>query len=661
MATLPSAITQLASTAGALASGTDLIAVLAPVRTLDDETPRQFGGAKAIVDAHDYCEGAEYVALHARDTRKPVLFVGLPIVTPGVIGRHDTSGNTGTATSTVTAGGGGCMGEHGGRLTVINGGTVGTDQIVLGLSMDDGWTVKPIRFGTGNSYTEPFFNVTIALGAGDLTAGETIHTWAGTSPLSDAAGWTAARTALAANLRLFRTALLIGDLQSDTEADAFVDEWDAYETENQRFTRARASVYDRLPEAAFSRESVSMTGAPTLTFANVVDADTITRSAGSWISDGFQVGDAIEVSGSASNNIYEIVAVVTETVLTFDAATTIVNEGPVAGCTVRGYGTLTFAEAGDSDTITRSRGSWLADGFRVGDVVTLLGTNQDQTLEGGIVTLTETVLTLGAADDLAAVVIGTVGDPNGSEAFVTITAGQTKAVWMAEITEEFESIDARMRIDLSAGRGRERSPLTGWYMRRPAAWAASIREYQHDVHVATWRKSDGPVGFDLNDEDGNLVEWDDFVDGGAGSAARFTTLRTWPNGPRGSFIALSLTRESDGSILSHSAKVDVTNLACTIVQLNSENAAVGQDLILNDDGTAASDSLSTIAAAVNRALELGLLQNAKNEGPRASKAVWTPSTTDIFTVPEPVLTGTLELILNGTVHTVNTTVRVAGA
>jgi hypothetical protein len=105
--------------------------------------------------------------------------------------------------------------------------------------------------------------------------------------------------------------------------------------------------------------------------------------------------------------------------------------------------------------------------------------------------------------------------------------------------------------------------------------------------------------------------------------------------------------------------VAVINLIQTITQLNTENAAIGTSLLLNEDGTATTDSLNTIKAEVNAALEQALLKNTRGEGQRASKAVWTPSADDILNVPEAILTGVLELHLNGTIHNVNTTVRVS--
>ena len=86
------------------------------------------------------------------------------------------------------------------------------------------------------------------------------------------------------------------------------------------------------PEVTLSR--ALLTGSPTLTFAEVgATGDTITRSAGSWITDGFAVGMLVRVRGSALNNVTGTIAALTATVLTF-GTTDLANEGPVAGCVV---------------------------------------------------------------------------------------------------------------------------------------------------------------------------------------------------------------------------------------------------------------------------------------------------------------------------------------
>jgi hypothetical protein len=312
---------------------------------------------------------------------------------------------------------------------------------------------------------------------------------------------------------------------------------------------------------------------------------------------------------------------------------------------------LTFAEVGGTgDTITRSRGSFLTDGFRVGDLLTVTGTvSNNITGVSPITGVTALVLTLGA-DDLAAEVIGSYS--------VTLTAGQTKAAWMAASDAAFAAVDDKPRLDLSAGRGRVRSPFSGWLTRRPAGWAASLREYQHDLHIATWRKSDGPTDFDLFDANGNLVEWDDRVDGGAACAARFTSLRTWSNGPAGAFVTMALTRASEGSLLGLTHNMAVVNLVCTTVQLNTEDAAIGVSLILEADGKATADSLAKIKKQVDNALHQAVLVNKLGEGPRASLCSWTPDADVLFNVPTPIMTGTCTLLLNGTVHSVATSVLV---
>lgn len=67
------------------------------------------------------------------------------------------------------------------------------------------------------------------------------------------------------------------------------------------------------------------------TFADV-NPDTITRAAGSFVTDGWESGMYVEVQNSASNDGEpRKVATVAATVLTLDGAETLTNEGPTAG------------------------------------------------------------------------------------------------------------------------------------------------------------------------------------------------------------------------------------------------------------------------------------------------------------------------------------------
>lgn len=650
MADLPSANTTLSDTAGAKAAGLNYLVVLACVATGADITPRVFQNSDAIIEQHGYAQGVDYCSMHFAETKKPIIFVGLPIVTVGVIGRKNASGNTGTSVITLTEGPAGTLDETDGVLTVIAGGTIGTDQIMLGLSLDGGRTTKRVRLGTGNSYTIPHVGVVISFAAGTLVTGDTAITWHTTAPRWDQAGLAAARTALAAQQKLARKWLVIGDLTTLQDATDVYTEVSGYETSNERFTVARASLRDRLPYAEMSQVQVRMTGAPSLTFAEVGGTgDTITRATGSWVTDGFAVGQAIDVSGTASNNFTDAkITGVSATVLTLDTQDLAAEVTALA--TVTGSAGLTFAEVGGTgDTLTRAGGgSWLGDGFRVGDKVVITGTaSNNVTATVGLTAVSATVLTFDTTD-LAAEFIGSYG--------VSITAGETKAAHVATMDALVASIDDMPRINLSHGRGRKTSPVLGYAFRRPSAWAATVREFQHDVHIATYQKDLGPlVGWDLNDEDGNLVEHDERVDGGA-LAARFTCFRTWANGPGGTFIALDLTRATDNATLSRSQNMDVANVACTTVQAATEQA-IGQSLILNDDGTATPESLNTISSRVNSAVEEALLQD-KGEGPRASSAVWTPATDDDLSDLPATLNGVLALNLRGTIERINTVIRV---
>jgi len=647
MAELPEASVTIDDEAGALAGGTDLLTVFACVEQNDDLTPRIFASTKALLTKHGYSPGVDYCAMHFEEVKKPVLFVPLPTVTAGTIGRQNGTGNSGSSVVSVAAGSNGVLEEVDAEIEVVQGGTIGTDQIILDISLDGGRTKKRARLGTETTYPIPYVGLTLSFAAGTLVAGDTCFTFSTTAPRWDATGLADARTALVAQQKQARSWLVVGDLVDEDDAEDLVDEVNGYETANARFVYARAQVRDKKKAAALSRVVARLTGNPNLTFANVGSADTITRSAGSWISDGFANNDYVTITGSVSNNTAGKVATVTDTVLTFGATVSLVNEGPVGNVTVTASPSITFDTTGD--TITRNRGSWFDDGFAVADEITITGTVSNNLTDAPITVLTATVLT--TSTNLVNEVIGS--------AAIVVTGGELDSDWISAVDAEFADIDGERRIDLGAGRGRKASPISGYRLRRPVAWAASLREYQHDVQIPCWRKSDGKCdGWDLEDEEGNTVEHDERIDGGA-LAARFTCFRTYANGPAGAFIALSLTRASESSLLSRTHNMAVANVACSVTQAETENA-IGQVLELNEDGTGTEASLVVLEERVNSALAIALLQG-KSEGKRASDAKWKASRTDVLNVPEAELTGTLDLRLNGTLEKITTRVRVQTA
>lgn len=649
MAILPAASVTVDDEAGAFAGGTGYCVVMACAQKGAVATPLVFSSAKSLIDTHGYSPGVAYVAKHIQQTKKPVIFVRLTTATAGVVGRQNSSGVTGTSVISIASGADGYLEETDSSITVVNGGTIGANGITFYFSADGGRTRKLIRLGTASSYTVPYLGIVISFGAGTLVAGD-VYTFTTTAPMWDSSGIEAARVALAAQQKLARSIVVIGDITNSTFAGYVTSMVNTYETSNDRFTYARVNVRDRLPLATMAKETIRMTGTPTLTFAEVgATGDTITRSAGSFVTDGFSAGMAITVTGSASNNITNAkITGVTATVLTLDTQD-LVDEGPVSNCTLVGSTGVTFAEVGATgDTITRSNGSWLADGFAAGDIVTISGTSSNNVTTDAIASVTATVLTLGSTDLTA--------EFTGARS-ITVTKGETMATWVGLMDTAFASVDSQKRIDIGLGRLRTVCPITAWEFRRPVSWAASVREYAHDLHIPCWRKQDGPLdGWSAVDTSNNIVEFDERTDGGA-LAARFTCARSYGNGPNGAFIALSLTRATEGSLLSRTHNLAVANLACTVVHAATENI-IGSVLQLNDDGTATAASLSIIEEAINTDLEIALLQ-AGTEGPRASKAVWRASTTDVLNVVGATLTGVLDLHLNGTIEQVATTVKVS--
>lgn len=84
-----------------------------------------------------------------------------------------------------------------------------------------------------------------------------------------------------------------------------------------------------------------MTGAPALTFASA--GDTITRASGSWLTDGFAIGDPIVIRDTVSNNLATTVSNVTASVLTVSGALVDESVGSSDGY-IEGGGTLTIGK-----------------------------------------------------------------------------------------------------------------------------------------------------------------------------------------------------------------------------------------------------------------------------------------------------------------------------
>lgn len=651
MPTRPQASLSIATTGGAYAGGDGYAVILACVGKNADGVPRVFTGITALLEQHDYSQGADLAAHLLAKTRSPVIFVPLPIVTAGAL-RMQRSTGTGTSIVTYSASTYGYLEEVDATLTVTTGGTIGAGSgPIFTLSLDGGRTTKTVRLGTASTYTIPHVGIVLNFGAGTMVAGDTL-TFRFTAPKWDNAGLTAARTALAAQQKASRSWNVVGDLANSTEAGYVTTITNAYETTNKRFVYARTNVRDGGTPSMLAKSSgvkrwVKITAAETLTFAEVgATDDTITRSVGSFIDDGLAVGDVVTVAGTTLNNVTGRIKTLTATVLTFDA-TDLAAEVTAAGVgSIVASSGFIFAEVGGTgDTITRNAGSFVTEGFAVGDVVTIAGTGSNNVTTDALTAVSATVLTLGATD----LVAEEIGSHN-----VTITKVLSKAADVSLADIAFASVDAQKRIDLGYGRARVVSPITLWDFRRPASWHVAVREYQHALHIASWQNDLGPLdGVDLEDTNKQIVEYDERVDGGA-LAARFTCLTTSDNGPNGTYVAMSLTRATDGDVLAYTHNMAVTNKFCSIVQAETTRM-IGKTPVLNADGTATESELKLLEARINQALTEGLLSPG-SEGQNASSATWVASRADDLRGTGKTLHGSGPLGLRGTITNVDTAV-----
>src|SRR5215831_4788917 len=245
MAELPEATIIIDDQASAFGTGSDILTVLGCVGQNPDMTPRVFASTQDLLGKHGYCQAVDYCAMHFEEVKKPIIFVGLPIATVGVLGTLDLTGNTGTSVITVTAGPSGILDEVQAQVVVVEGGTIGTDPIVLDISVDGGREIRRVRLGLANSYTAPYVGLVVHFGAGTLVAGDTALKVSTTAPMWDQTGLHTARLALAAQQKTSRSWLVVGDLTAGDEASDVVTEINAYATENDRCSTARVQVKDR--------------------------------------------------------------------------------------------------------------------------------------------------------------------------------------------------------------------------------------------------------------------------------------------------------------------------------------------------------------------------------------------------------------------------------
>jgi hypothetical protein len=176
---------------------------------------------------------------------------------------------------------------------------------------------------------------------------------------------------------------------------------------------------------------------------------TITRAAGSWFDDGFAFGQTIIISGTTANNGTFTIASLSADTITLASGESVVDEITDG---------VTLISAQDM-TIGRDDGSWITDGFAVGQTITISGTgvNDGQYILGNI---TDSMLTLapgaGLSDETidlssAAVTITANAEQVVSEG-VTLQATTTDAVYdILRATASLGNVTINVTGDLNVG------------------------------------------------------------------------------------------------------------------------------------------------------------------------------------------------------------------
>lgn len=332
--------------------------------------------------------------------RTPVIVVRVPTTTAGVL-HLDTSDFVGSSAITVNSGVT-PLGDYQPYVEVVTGGARGTAGIILYSSLDGGRKKTRIELGTAVSL-DLGYGVKIDFGAGTITSG-TITGY--TEPPK----WTS--TDLYGNDPSLFKALkdsglqfgMVDIVEPATVAEAAV------------VASGQNSILESTPTLAVltyrKRYQPSVTATITATFANA-NPDTLARSAGSFITDGFKVGMRVTITGaiaSGDNGTFVRVATVGSTLLTFTSNVTFTAEVATAGVAVSGQETEADYDANlasETSAVANDRLVFTVDEVRA--ATPNGGYTLDQTVNMG---LASTIIINGLSVDAGQVTAqGAVGGP----------------------------------------------------------------------------------------------------------------------------------------------------------------------------------------------------------------------------------------------------------
>lgn len=610
MSQLPRATVTLDATGGGVAKGSELLCIMSCSQSGPIADPRLIGRVQAQLDEFGRSEGLELGGHNIELNDLPHLFIRLATATAGAITHVDASAWTGTSLPSAS---GTPLDDEEIHLEFTTAGTRGTNGSIFRVSRDGGRTWSGYtRLGTATSYVIPDTGITIAFSYGTLAGTFKVYCQA---PRWDAAGLTAAFTALAGQSQLPRLIVVCGDVVSASELQTVIDRISAYESSNQRHAHVICNAIDRRRSAAMQKTGGVLGRAGSLPADVDFDAgaDTITRDSGSWLDDGFAVGDSVTVTTPLNIGVKGVISALSATVMTLPSSPGLTAESNLAGSAI----SITSVAPGDLDftttTITRNVGSWVTDGFKIGDYVDVTGTASNNTRLGPLTNVSATVLTFAA---------GGTSESNVSALGVTITRTQLESDWQSAV-ETIVGVSpstqkTSVRTVLAAGRMRRLSPVSANRKRRPYAWALACRTMGHDLHVSAAKVENGPLeGWGITDDNGVREEHDDRVAGGFMASIRVAAAQTHDViGVSGVYAGIPVTLAADDAPLSRLPVGLVGNLACTI-------AKSGYTRKLNTDVETTKDKIITrkeaerIDAGVTKALRSALLARGL-EGARAS-------------------------------------------
>lgn len=308
-------------------------AVLIGVGADFPNTWQTYGSGTAVRDVFSEAMITEIAENHfALDPAKhPLAIVGTEATNDGVL-HLDTSALTGssavTADGTITP-----LGDWPGvQIDIVAGGTIGTPGILLDLSIDYGQTKTRVALNAATSVEFTGKGIKVNFAAGTLVTGETIPGW------TEPPRWTtgelqAAMAEVTSNLARFA---LVGIAEPLLPADfatitGFLDDLEA------STPRRYAHVIGSMRRQYKTTLEITITA----TFANA-NPDTLTRSTGSFITDGFKAGMRVVITDAVNggnNGTFVRIATVAATVLTFTSNVAFTAEAATAGVKVTGQET----------------------------------------------------------------------------------------------------------------------------------------------------------------------------------------------------------------------------------------------------------------------------------------------------------------------------------